>query len=190
GAIRLGLADDLLGGAVGLGDDRECLAGRALGGLLGLGAEPLGLLLGAFHDLGRLLLGRPDPVLGGAVALGHAVAELRLSLGAEVLGRALGGRDDLGHARRGRLGRRLRVISHKPMVFRRPRADARKTPQVISMEMAERRYEPKEIEPRWQELWEREGTWEVSNQPDEREKSYVLEMLPYPSGEPHIGHLK
>ena len=58
------------------------------------------------------------------------------------------------------------------------------------MEMADRRYEPKEIEPRWQELWEREGTWEVSNQPDEREKSYVLEMLPYPSGEPHIGHLK
>jgi leucyl-tRNA synthetase len=26
--------------------------------------------------------------------------------------------------------------------------------------------------------------------PDPREKSYVLEMLPYPSGEPHIGHLK
>ena len=35
------------------------------------------------------------------------------------------------------------------------------------------------------------GTWEVSNEPaGEAEKSYVLEMLPYPSGEPHIGHLK
>src|SRR5438067_737152 len=56
--------------------------------------------------------------------------------------------------------------------------------------MADRRYEPKQIEPKWQELWEREGTWEVSNDPDERDKSYVLEMLPYPSGEPHIGHLK
>ena len=56
--------------------------------------------------------------------------------------------------------------------------------------MADRRYEPKQIEPKWQELWERERTWEVSNDPDEREKSYVLEMLPYPSGEPHIGHLK
>jgi leucyl-tRNA synthetase len=53
-----------------------------------------------------------------------------------------------------------------------------------------RRYEPKQIEPKWQELWAREGTWEVSNEPDEREKSYILEMLPYPSGEPHIGHLK
>ena len=59
--------------------------------------------------------------------------------------------------------------------------------------MSERRYDPKHIEPKWQEIWERERTWEVSNDPDGsdgREKSYVLEMLPYPSGEPHIGHLK
>ena len=62
--------------------------------------------------------------------------------------------------------------------------------------MSERRYDPKEIEPKWQELWAREHTWEVSNDTaqdghvDAREKSYVLEMLPYPSGEPHIGHLK
>ena len=56
--------------------------------------------------------------------------------------------------------------------------------------MADRRYDPREIEPRWQEVWERERSWQVSNQPDERPKAYVLEMLPYPSGEPHIGHLK
>ncbi|MDQ6751627.1 MAG: leucine--tRNA ligase [Actinomycetota bacterium] len=56
--------------------------------------------------------------------------------------------------------------------------------------MAEPRYDPKEIEPRWQQVWAQEGTWEVSNEPDSRPKSYVLEMLPYPSGEPHIGHLK
>jgi leucyl-tRNA synthetase len=53
------------------------------------------------------------------------------------------------------------------------------------------RYDPQEIEPRWQDIWAREGTWEVTNDlHDEAEKSYVLEMLPYPSGEPHIGHLK
>jgi leucyl-tRNA synthetase len=52
------------------------------------------------------------------------------------------------------------------------------------------RYDPKLIEPKWQRVWAEERTWEVSNQPDERPKSYVLEMLPYPSGEPHIGHLK
>jgi len=57
--------------------------------------------------------------------------------------------------------------------------------------MSERRYDPLTIEPKWQALWARERTWEVANDfADEREKSYVLEMLPYPSGEPHIGHLK
>jgi leucyl-tRNA synthetase len=61
--------------------------------------------------------------------------------------------------------------------------------------MTERRYDPIQIEPRWQQLWEREHTWEVSNDPQpgpagRQDKSYVLEMLPYPSGEPHVGHLK
>ncbi len=56
--------------------------------------------------------------------------------------------------------------------------------------MAERRYDPASIEPKWQRLWDRERAWEVSNDFDSRPKAYVLTMLPYPSGEPHIGHLK
>ena len=52
------------------------------------------------------------------------------------------------------------------------------------------RYDPQQIEPKWQAVWADEHTWEVSNEPDERPNAYVLEMLPYPSGEPHIGHLK
>ena len=64
--------------------------------------------------------------------------------------------------------------------------------------MEDLRYDPSEIEPRWQRVWADERTWEVPNpvpgqaadDGDERKKSYVLEMLPYPSGEPHIGHLK
>jgi leucyl-tRNA synthetase len=53
------------------------------------------------------------------------------------------------------------------------------------------RYDPRAIEARWQDVWARERTWEVSNdEAGEAPSSYVLEMLPYPSGEPHMGHLK
>jgi leucyl-tRNA synthetase len=54
----------------------------------------------------------------------------------------------------------------------------------------DQRYDPSVIEPKWQEIWERERTWEVSNDEADATSSYVLEMLPYPSGEPHLGHLK
>ncbi|HEY1274265.1 MAG TPA: class I tRNA ligase family protein [Thermoleophilaceae bacterium] len=53
------------------------------------------------------------------------------------------------------------------------------------------RYDPNQIEPKWQKVWEDEHTWEVSNDDTgDRPMAYVLEMLPYTSGEPHIGHLK
>ena len=55
----------------------------------------------------------------------------------------------------------------------------------------DRRYDPKTVEPKWQAIWEDERTWEVSNDDvSDAETYYVAEMLPYPSGEPHMGHLK
>jgi len=57
------------------------------------------------------------------------------------------------------------------------------------------RYDPAAIERKWQLVWEAENTWVVANPgspefDESQPKSYVLEMLPYPSGEPHVGHLK
>ena len=51
-------------------------------------------------------------------------------------------------------------------------------------------YKPSEIEKKWQHKWFEEDVFKSENKDEGKENYYVLEMIAYPSGKLHVGHVR
>ena len=70
-------------------------------------------------------------------------------------------------------------------------AEIKDIPANPSQRQADDRYDPQRVEGKWHARWEADpGLFAAEPHDTKRKKYYVLEMLPYPSGALHMGHVR